>query len=218
MQQSKIMRIGKFTAREMPNPLMDEAWRVLLPNGYGVSLIRGDGAKSNAQTFEVGVLRAGVVSYDTGITVDVLAYQTMDEIVEILTTLESFEDVPLSEALEWLSAAVDRELSMWCEIKELEHVVETQKDVLYWYLGPETRRQNKIFKAGFGKKIWWWLVAATPMLAASAVVTAAILWKYDVDLWVTMMILSSGALVGIGIEQGFAAVMNGGPRDKKQGV
>ena len=58
-------------------------------NGYGVSVIFGDRFCSNGiDTYEVAVLKDGILNYKTYITDSVVAYQTEDEVTEIMKKVQ----------------------------------------------------------------------------------------------------------------------------------
>ena len=60
-------------------------------NGYGVSVIFGDQFCSNGiDTYEVAVLKDGILNYKTYITDSVVAYQTEDEVTEIMRKVQEF--------------------------------------------------------------------------------------------------------------------------------
>jgi hypothetical protein len=59
--------------------------RVFFENGYAVSLISGDDVYSGEITFEVAILgQDGQVAYDTPITDNVMGWQNLEEIIEIM--------------------------------------------------------------------------------------------------------------------------------------
>ena len=50
-------------------------------NGYGISVVKGNMFYSNGvDTYEVGILKEGVLCYDTPITDDVIGYVSADEV------------------------------------------------------------------------------------------------------------------------------------------
>ncbi len=58
-------------------------------NGYGVSVIFGEQFCSNGiDTYEVAVLKDGILCYKTYITDSVVAYQTEDEVTEIMRKVQ----------------------------------------------------------------------------------------------------------------------------------
>ena len=58
-------------------------------NGYGVSVIFGEQFCSNGiDTYEVAVLKDGILDYKTYITDSVVAYQTEDEVTEIMRKVQ----------------------------------------------------------------------------------------------------------------------------------
>lgn len=58
-------------------------------NGYGVSVINGDGSYTSGDTWEIGIRKNGKLCYTTGITDDVLGYQTSDQVTEIMERVQS---------------------------------------------------------------------------------------------------------------------------------
>ena len=60
-------------------------------NGYGVSVIFGEQFCSNGiDTYEVAILKDGILDYKTYITDSVVAYQTEDEVTEIMRKVQEF--------------------------------------------------------------------------------------------------------------------------------
>ena len=58
-------------------------------NGYGVSVIFGEQFYSNGiDTYEVAVLKDGFICYKTYITDNVVAYQTENEVTEIMRKVQ----------------------------------------------------------------------------------------------------------------------------------
>lgn len=62
--------------------------RHIFKNGYGISVIQGSLFYTNSKTYEVAVLKDNQLCYDTYITKDVLAYQSKDEITQIMKKIE----------------------------------------------------------------------------------------------------------------------------------
>jgi hypothetical protein len=63
--------------------------RIDFDNGYGVSVIFGSCFYSNGvDTYEVGVLKDGSLTYDTHITNDVIGGLTADEVTEIMKQVQ----------------------------------------------------------------------------------------------------------------------------------
>ena len=62
-------------------------------NGYGVSVIFGEQFYSNGiDTYEVAVLKDGVLCYKTYITDNVVAYITEEEVTEIMRKVQEFNN------------------------------------------------------------------------------------------------------------------------------
>ena len=75
-----------------------EAYRIELENGFSLSIVRGEGTYSGADTYEVAVInRAGDISYRHTGGDDVLGFQTEDDIKAIAERI-SKEPVPISPA------------------------------------------------------------------------------------------------------------------------
>lgn len=70
--------------------LSGEHARYTFPNGYGVSVVNSYGTYSSEGTYEVGIMHNDDLTYSTPLTGDVLAYQTPEEINEILATIEKW--------------------------------------------------------------------------------------------------------------------------------
>ena len=59
-------------------------------NGYGISVLCGlDFYSNGVNTYEVAVLKNGVLCYDTYITEDVLPYQRIDEVNDIMRKIQA---------------------------------------------------------------------------------------------------------------------------------
>ena len=61
-------------------------------NGYGVSVLFGENYYSNGiDTYELAVLKYGLICYDTEITNDVLGYITKEEVTDVMLKLQSYD-------------------------------------------------------------------------------------------------------------------------------
>lgn len=61
-------------------------------NGYGISVIFGSMFYSNGiDTYEVGILKDGILCYATPITDDVIGYITADEVTDIMRKFKSYQ-------------------------------------------------------------------------------------------------------------------------------
>lgn len=61
-------------------------------NGYGISVVKGNMFYSNGiDTHEVGILKEGVLCYDTPITDDVIGYVNADEVSNIMKQIQELE-------------------------------------------------------------------------------------------------------------------------------
>lgn len=61
------------------------------PNGWGLSVINGEFAYCDNETFEVAILWHGELDYSTEITDNVLRYQTPREITEVMKKLQKMK-------------------------------------------------------------------------------------------------------------------------------
>lgn len=78
-----------------PHPAgMGERATADFPNGYGVSVLRGEGWYTTGGTFEVAVLKGGHLCYDTDLTDDVLGYLSEDEANKAIADVAALEAVP----------------------------------------------------------------------------------------------------------------------------
>ena len=71
-------------------PRFDTIAKLMFDNGYGVSVITGEGAYTNsANPYEVGVLdNAGSLDYTTPITDDVIGYCNESKVTEIMKQIQ----------------------------------------------------------------------------------------------------------------------------------
>jgi hypothetical protein len=63
-------------------------------NGYGASVLRGDGttfSRTDGGTYELAVLSGSRLCYDTHITEDVLNWQTEEEITAALKAIQQLD-------------------------------------------------------------------------------------------------------------------------------
>ena len=61
-------------------------------NGYGVGVLFGENYHSNGiDTYELAVLKYGLICYDTEITNDVLGYLTKEEVTNVMLKLQSYD-------------------------------------------------------------------------------------------------------------------------------
>lgn len=64
------------------------------PNGYSISVIDGPGTYSTrGLTYEIAVLDAKGICYDTPITGDVLGHQTSGQVTEIMKQIQELPKV-----------------------------------------------------------------------------------------------------------------------------
>jgi len=70
------------------NPYFESQAVMNFDNGYGVSVINGKGAYASESTYEVAVLLDGNLCYTSGLTTDVLGYQTEEDVTMIMIKLQ----------------------------------------------------------------------------------------------------------------------------------
>ena len=61
------------------------------PNGWGLSVVNGEYAYCDEDTYEVEILWLGGIDYSTELTDDVLGYQTPEEITDIMKKLQEMK-------------------------------------------------------------------------------------------------------------------------------
>lgn len=62
-------------------------------NGYGISVVQGPTFYCNANTYEAAVMKNRHCCYDTGITDDLLGYQTSEQITEVMRKIQDLPPV-----------------------------------------------------------------------------------------------------------------------------
>ena len=75
---------------------MDKHGKIFFPNGYGVSVISGEHAYTDAShPYELAVLKGtednSSITYNTPITNDVVGYLDEDGVTEIMEKIQQFE-------------------------------------------------------------------------------------------------------------------------------
>ena len=78
------MLVSNLDFKPHPNPMYVFQAQHTFNNGYTVSVITGEHACGN---FEVAIIKDGKLQYDTGITDDVEACDTSEEVQHILTAV-----------------------------------------------------------------------------------------------------------------------------------
>lgn len=74
-----------------PNFFTDgEQAKYSFPNRYGISVVNGSRAECTEDTYEVGILHNGHLTYNTPLANDVLYCQTPEEINKLLATIEKW--------------------------------------------------------------------------------------------------------------------------------
>ena len=67
--------------------------KLTFSNNYGVSIICGSKYYSNGvDTYELAVLYGDDITYNTGITSDVMGYQTCGQITDIMKQVQELKD------------------------------------------------------------------------------------------------------------------------------
>lgn len=82
-----------FTSRKEPFSMIDTQALMFFENGYGISVITGEGAYSDDQCpYEAAVLKGNQaewnICYDTPITDAVLGYNTAEDITSIMKRIQ----------------------------------------------------------------------------------------------------------------------------------
>ncbi len=85
--------LAEFTTAVVTDNSSRGISRILItfPNGYAASVIQGDGMYQTSGNYEVGVMSAGALTYDTPITDDVLGWQSEADIQRICRELAGYE-------------------------------------------------------------------------------------------------------------------------------
>lgn len=83
-------RMGKRAEVHYPKIYADAKHAILnFPNGYGVSVLFGDVFYSNGiDSYEVGILKDGVLCYSTPITDDVIGYVSKEGVTRIMKQVQ----------------------------------------------------------------------------------------------------------------------------------
>lgn len=79
----------EFKDHPMAMPYFNKQARMDFDNGYGLSVINGRHAYCDETTYEVAVLYNGEITYDSGLTDDVLGYQTPKMITELMEKIQN---------------------------------------------------------------------------------------------------------------------------------
>jgi hypothetical protein len=83
------MKIGELNFEKHPNWGSATRATHMFPNGFGVSVIAGEGSyTSEDKPYELAVLDENGINYTSGITDDVLGYLSEDDINELLLKVE----------------------------------------------------------------------------------------------------------------------------------
>lgn len=83
-QQTNINRFEDLKFDKHPSFMLQDIARCCFPNGYGLSVVNGDGAYCTKDTYEVAVLHDGELTYDTPLTDDVMSCVTPERITELI--------------------------------------------------------------------------------------------------------------------------------------
>ena len=73
-----------------PHPIGNGVQAVInFDNNYGVSVVKFNGSYGYQQDlWEVAILYKGILTYNTGITDDVLSYQTDEDVTEVMKKVQ----------------------------------------------------------------------------------------------------------------------------------
>lgn len=83
------MKFGTYDTQVRIHPIGGRQYTIDFSNGYGASIICGHSAyHCDDGTYEVAVTKHGDLCYTSGITDDVLGYQTPDDVADLLATIE----------------------------------------------------------------------------------------------------------------------------------
>lgn len=69
-----------------------EQARMDFANGYGVSVVNGEGAYCDEGQYEVAILYDGLLAYDTPITNDVIGYCTVRKVTNIMKRVQALKE------------------------------------------------------------------------------------------------------------------------------
>ena len=83
----KTFKDLKFNTHPNAPYFMQQA-RMDFDNGFGISVVNGQGAYCDEGTYEIAVLKDGEITYDTHITNDVIGYLSPQEITEIMKDIQ----------------------------------------------------------------------------------------------------------------------------------
>lgn len=95
-----ILDLG-FKLRENFSNSETSRYELLFDNGYGLSAIQGLNTYSGERTYEIAVIRKYIdpdsdvywdLCYNTPITNNVLGFQTLDQIKEIIEQIKSYKE------------------------------------------------------------------------------------------------------------------------------
>ena len=74
--------------KEHEGSWFDTHAKVNFENGYGVSVINGESAYCDSDTYELAVLYNDSLTYNTKITDNVIGYQTAEEVTELMKQVQ----------------------------------------------------------------------------------------------------------------------------------
>lgn len=73
-------------------PYFNTQARMDFDNGYGISVITGANAYTNAASpYEVAVMHNGKITYNSGLADDVLGYQTEETVNELMLKIQQLQ-------------------------------------------------------------------------------------------------------------------------------
>ena len=70
------------------SPYFGQQARMDFDNGFGISVVNGQGAYCTEGTYEIAVMKDGEITYDTHITNDVIGHLSPEEITEIMKDIQ----------------------------------------------------------------------------------------------------------------------------------
>lgn len=99
------MKFGTYDTQTRIHPIGGRQYTIDFSNGYGASIICGHSAfHCDDDTYEVAVTKHGSPCYTSGITDNVLGYQTADDVAHLLASIERLPTArTLDERVTWES-------------------------------------------------------------------------------------------------------------------
>ncbi len=91
MQAKEVKSFNDFDFQKHPNIVFDKIAKCRFSNGYGLSVINGECAYCDEDTFEVAILHNDKITYCTPLTNDVLGYQSKEDIDALIETVSGWK-------------------------------------------------------------------------------------------------------------------------------